>query len=376
MDSALISYSTFVPPRRPRERQPGSCVTFVLILVLLIVSAPILTPQALAFHDGGTATCEACHVMHSATPGEVLMDGSAPLLTASTASDVCLSCHSDDGVLSSNPLLPGPQRGAGDFVFLLEDNLNDASDGLSNPIEGNAAGHNILSLDHGLNADPRWPTAPGGNFPSSQLGCTSCHDPHGNNNFRLLYGAGEIQGGVAVFTAEAPLAVGLDITDGLQTESLNQHTAYISGMSAWCANCHGYYHDDGSSSTFKHKFSSEFERDIVTNYVRYEGTTSPTSGLAPTAYLPETPFEDPDADINRTQGPGTGSNTMCLTCHRAHASSGPASGRWDFRAIDLTLDGQMSGSFPLPSPYSTGPQNQLCNKCHGYGRRFPEYHSD
>ena len=207
----------------------------------LLAGILVLSPaySARAFHDGGAAECAACHVMHDAADGEVLMDGSSPLLTAASASDVCLSCHEGaDGVMAANPLLPGLLRGAGDFVFLLEDNLNDAPDGLAAPIAGHAAGHSIVSMAYGLEPDPRWTHAPGGNFPSSQLGCTSCHDPHGNSNFRMLNGAGEIQGGAAVFVYDAPQAAGLDVTDPTAVETRNRHTAYIRGMSDWCANCH------------------------------------------------------------------------------------------------------------------------------------------
>jgi hypothetical protein len=39
-------------------------------------------------------------------------------------------------------------------------------------------GHNIVAVDFGYLADAATPTAPGGTFPSAQLGCQSCHDPH------------------------------------------------------------------------------------------------------------------------------------------------------------------------------------------------------
>ena len=55
---------------------------------------------------------------------------------------------------------------------------------------------------------------------------------------------------------------------------------------------------------------------------------------------------------------------MCLTCHRAHASSGPNAGRWDFNITFLSEDGLESGSYPLPDPYADPAQRSLCNKCH------------
>jgi hypothetical protein len=55
---------------------------------------------------------------------------------------------------------------------------------------------------------------------------------------------------------------------------------------------------------------------------------------------------------------------MCLTCHRAHASSAPDAGRWDFNVTLLHEDGDESGSYEIPDPYSSVNQRSLCNKCH------------
>ena len=63
------------------------------------------------------------------------------------------------------------------------------------------------------------------------------------------------------------------------------------------------------------------------------------------------------------------SRMMCLSCHRAHASSAPYAGRWDFNIQTWADEGMLSGSYPIPNPYPiVGPdQGQLCEKCHGTG---------
>ena len=63
-------------------------------------------------------------------------------------------------------------------------------------------------------------------------------------------------------------------------------------------------------------------------------------------------------------GPDGGGRVHCLTCHRAHASSAPQAGRWDFAVEFLIDDGVSSGSHALPSPYPALEQDSLCNKCH------------
>ena len=53
-----------------------------------------------------------------------------------------------------------------------------------------------------------------------------------------------------------------------------------------------------------------------------------------------------------------------MTCHRAHASSAPASGRWDWNTRTLGNDGANSGSWPIPNPYVDPAQRSLCLQCH------------
>jgi hypothetical protein len=306
--------------------------------------------------------------MHNSQDG-VFIDpdnpnGNAWLLTKATPSDVCLECHATrlGAVFGNDPLAPPPERGGGNFVFLLEDNINDGHGGGADPILGHAAGHSIISASQGVDQDPVLSTSPGGTFPSSQLACSSCHDPHGTDSFRLLYGAGRIiQGGVSVFLNDAPVAEGLTIFGA--PESSANHTAYQDGMSAWCGNCHGDFHDEAGGRLI-HPSGSSLGGTIATAYNLYNGSDDLQGGAQPTAYLAEVPFEDASAATNSTAGPTAGSRVMCLTCHRAHATSAPDAGRWDFSVTFLHEDGAESGSYPMPDPYASLNQRSLCNKCH------------
>jgi len=339
------------------------------IIILLSAWSPAQVPAA-GFHAGGSSSCATCHVMHASNDGMVVVVDSEPLLLAETASDLCLSCHDQDSVFGFDPLTPPPELGAGNFVFLLEDNLNDAPDGQTLIIPGEAAGHNITSMIMGTQPDSRWQESPGGNFPTSELGCTSCHDPHGNTNFRMLNGVGPVQGDVADFVNPAPLAVGLDITDPLATEANDQHTAYLAGMSEWCANCHGQFHQEDPSAPFTHPTDTALASEQMTIYNRYNGDDDPLGGSQATAYLKNVPFEHPGAAVNSSAGPSPGSRLMCLSCHRAHASSAPAAARWDMRVSKLEQDGVVSGSYSIPNPYPGDVQGALCRKCHPKGQNF------
>lgn len=343
--------------------------------LLAIVTALALpgTP-ARAFHGGGVASCGSCHVTHNSADGSPIVPGPANdyALRSTTASELCLLCHAQSAgmVLGLNPLAPPPERGGGNFVFLLEENLNDAADGATRPIAGSAAGHNLVAPVFGLTADTRHGVSPGGSFPAAEMGCTSCHDPHGRSNFRMLWGAGTIRNGLFVFGAPAPEASGLPLTAGA-VEGRGAHSAYVSGMSAWCGNCHGDYHRTVGTERFEHPNDALLTIAVVDQYNRYQGVLNPTSGSPLDAYLPEVPFEDVAAAVGSTAGPTSTSRLSCLSCHRAHASSAPAAGRWDFAIATLGADGVVSGSWPIPNPYGDPSQPALCWKCHAGGAAPP-----
>ncbi len=193
------------------------------------------------------------------------------------------------------------------------------------------------------------------------MSCTSCHDPHGTSDFRFLYGAGRVvQDGVATFTNAAPDADGLSIFFG--AEGPTSHTAYRGGMSAWCGNCHGDFHNNNTQLV--HPSGMTVGATIAQTYNLYNGTVDQTGGAEATAYLAEVPFEDAANTTDSTAGPTATSQVSCITCHRAHATSAPDAGRWDFSVALLEEDGAESGSYAIPDPYNNPNQRSLCNKCH------------
>jgi hypothetical protein len=331
------------------------------VLIALGISIVCAWP-VLAFHDQGVADCSGCHTMHNSKDGAPL-NASGPydwLLLDAKPSDVCLGCHAEGlgAVLVPDPLAPSTERGGGNFTFLLEDNINDGHGGASEPILGYEAGHNIDAPSKGVAPDPVISTSPGGAFSASNMSCTSCHDPHGNASFRLLNGVGAIQDGLFTFTRPAPDAVGLSLFGA--GESNTNHTAYKSGMSNWCGNCHGDFHASGE---LIHPSGASIGGTIAAVYNAYNGTSAQTGGSAATAYLAAVPFEDAANTTSSTAGPSGSSKVSCITCHRAHATSSPNAGRWDFNVPGLAEDGHESGSYPIPNPYDEF-QRSLCNKCH------------
>jgi predicted CXXCH cytochrome family protein len=290
------------------------------------------------------------------------------LLIAGSATETCLSCHGPSlgRVLDGAPRTPPPERGPGNFIFLAEENLNDGSDGLSAWVPGERAGHNLQAPGYGLQHDLRFTTSPGGDYPSDRLGCVSCHDPHGNGRYRLLYDAGQTTPDGFLYLYPAPEADGPGFAD--PPESRDGHVAYRAGWSLWCANCHGLYHAEGVRD-FMHPVEGTLRGGIWAIYNAYDGTARAQDGDVLTAYLPEVPIQDPGTSTTSTEGAAPASEISCLSCHRAHASSAPASLRWDPQVLRLAQDGVISGSWPLPNPYGDPGQTSLCNKCHAMETR-------
>ena len=84
-------------------------------------------------------------------------------------------------------MAPLQRTPGGDFGWLKK-NYTFTVRGTTTTEDGATHGHNIVAADYGYVVDPTNATAPGGTFPSAQLACKSCHDPHGKYR-RLQSGA-------------------------------------------------------------------------------------------------------------------------------------------------------------------------------------------
>jgi hypothetical protein len=291
---------------------------------------------------------------------------------------MCLSCHAAYGQFDGG-LGYGP---GGDFYWLTK-TFSWTAHGSTTTSTGDSHGHNVISPAHGIQADQTLLNAPGGTFDSDWLTCTSCHDPHGNQSFRLLYGSslGPIYvGGRYNFTDDAPLAKGdsrRTYVGGGGNETNTQHTIYKNGMGNWCANCHSAFHS-GNTTNFVHPIDEPLN-GLADNYNAYVSSDDPTGGSQATAYWGLVPFEAVDVDLSTADvndypfGPAANDQVMCVTCHRSHASAFPDGGRWDFGETwivdshpQLTDTGASASDVANKYYQYTFVNNQrsLCNKCH------------
>ncbi len=356
-------------------------------LTLIAILFIRFNPAAQAFHDGGTGDCDECHEVH--TSGEYPDER---VLRGSDASSTCLRCHAKMGepynVLSDD----GSSFTAGGDFFWLQRSYTWTENGRSHTSPGDRHGHNVVAADYNLHSDASFVTGPGGQYMSSNLSCTSCHDPHRKNtggesitgsgsyeagdslgDYRLLAGVGYTTNGT-LFTNPPPVA----LSPTYWGESDENHVDYGSGMSEWCGNCHGAMVSGMSVEHPSGEFAL-FTNETATAYASYL-RTGDFSGSADSSFLALVPFErgvsDPSMlDPTSTSGPESKvSNVMCLTCHRAHGSAFEAAGRWDFSATFL------ANSHPGPNTGGAGAMNSyygrdivaefgeyqrsLCDKCH------------
>ncbi|MBN2332758.1 MAG: cytochrome C [Deltaproteobacteria bacterium] len=367
------------------------------------------TGTGFAFHGGGVAHCDGCHTMHNSADNPAEGAANSMLLTGSDASSTCLNCHAGGGgyhVMSTD----GSNTNAGGDFYWVNNAYTLTVRGTVNTYAGDNAGHNMVAADYGMTADARADNlqAPGGTYAANLLGCTSCHDAHGQvnggtsngtapisasgsygaaeptdgsilGNYRLLgdsqYTAGNTDADGFAFNADAPIAR----ASGSNGASVD----YGSNMSEWCANCHGDFLVGGSAA-HKHPAGNDVHLNgYGTNYNSYVATGDFT-GLQATSYDALVPFERGvvtgtwDLDPTSTAGPDNNSNVSCLTCHRAHSSAFNNMGRWDFE-VEMLAESHVLESADVPATavpyYADGAaidivtkygeyQRSLCNKCH------------
>lgn len=354
-----------------------------------------------AFHAGGVAECSGCHSMHAANPD-------APFLLVGTdQSSTCLNCHEHAGDAGPDSyhvstaagdmppgVAPRQRTPGGDFGWLKK-SYTFNSGGSMVTENGSRHGHNIVAADFGYAVDPVHPQAPGGTFPSAQLACQSCHDPHGRYRrlstgviatagapivdsgsydnspapasgqavgvYRLLAGAGYTKGGVTY--AGVPAAVAPASYN--RTEASSQtRVAYGHSLTGghtswgrWCATCHPDMHSD-TSPIFVHPVDRNLSGTVVSAYNAYVATGKLT-GAPANSYLTLVPFAETTAnyatlaahaksDGSYLQGPSGSSRINCLSCHRAHAGGWEHALRWNGESTFLVYGGAWPGTDTTP----------------------------
>jgi cytochrome c553 len=360
-----------------------------LIKLLLVIAAAAAMTLALggnasAFHGDGVAYCSGCHTMHNSQDGQPVAPEGATgdyLLRQVDGSSTCLRCHAEYGQRTET----GNGYGAGGDFYWLTKTYTWESHGAKEST-GDSHGHNIIAADFGLlTSDAKLLNkAPGGTF-DHELSCASCHDPHGNGNYNLLRGLESHDGAnfpeAPIVSGTGRLTVPKTVNSRSNPEEDTNHVVYGSGMSRWCAACHTDFFDGARM----HPADAPMNTTLRDNYNGYISTDNPTGGSSTTAYTTLVPFQTGARDLallpdnNSTEGPSSGAQVACISCHRAHATAFPDIGRWFFDTENLTDDSHpkvgdsglgvddVVNSYygrSIAERFPAAEQRSLCNKCH------------
>ncbi|MDH4231044.1 MAG: cytochrome C [Nitrospirota bacterium] len=375
-----------------------------LKLSLVIVAAALITfgfyGTSQAFHSGGVAECGGCHSMHTPAPG-----GSF-LLVGTDQSSTCLSCHEHAGDTGPSSyhistaeadmpagVAPLQRTPGGDFGWLKK-TYSFTVRGTTTTEDGATHGHNIIAVDKGYAVDPVNATAPGGTFPSAQLACNSCHDPHGQYRrlsdgtisksgapiigngsyntsatpaagqavgvYRLLAGAGYTKDGITfngVPAAKTPSTYNrTEATTQTRTAYGVANTGGHETWGNWCSTCHPDMHSTGN---YVHPVVEGLGSTIATLYGQYVKSGDMTGTLA-SSFSSLVPFATNSSDYtalaalavnNDSQlgGPGSSDQVMCLSCHRAHASGWEYGLRWNMEGEFIVYNSLYPGTDTTPT---------------------------
>ena len=213
--------------------------------------------------------------------------------------------------------------------------------------------------------------------------------------YRILGGAGykpKSIAGPAFGAATHPPVALAPKTYNRSEATTDTRVAYGSGMSEWCANCHGELLENAYVSgealhTHPAGNTALLGATIAANYNTYvsSGITTGTVGVA--GYSSLVPFEEGTGvaksvlathavnDGSQDGGPSASSNVSCLSCHRAHAGAFKSMLRYDPASLMTTDTGTYStfadvdaatvqAYYGRPANSFGNFQRALCNKCH------------
>ena len=297
---------------------------------LIVLFIPLMIVRANGGpHGGYTATtdaCAGCHRAHTAAAASLLID-SVP--------NLCFTCHGSSATGAATNVTDGVYEGVGGGNLLAGGFVNYQGVPVTSTHSVNGTWQNAWgsgttwnstyecagchNADSGLvwpgaptwGISPgAWPTYPGrGENVTMPLTCTSCHDPHGGRNYRVL----QQRLHPPAAQQEDPPGYVLVTSNETGGQNPNQpgyaanytNPAYRLGLGDWCTGCHFTYHQNISAMPF----NAEDGKGRIT---RYRHNMNVTLGALTTTL----PLEDPSGN-----GASADDQLFCLSCHFAHGSN-------------------------------------------------------
>jgi cytochrome c1 len=386
---------------------------FSLVFCLVLAMSLVFVGSAFANfgpHGGygqDTDGCAACHRAHTSFSSATFEPKDSGITTpgafpsallvgqSSTISDFCYACHGNNAIGAATNVQygvfdSGPSSSATGFsggvpvLYSTESSFNA-------PLNGGGFVQAAKNWDWEANATPVYQAvtsahtmertnvlwgAGNGADQSMYLTCTSCHDPHGSSNYRLLKDSvnGHTVGGYTkVGATYIPDAFVYSVETGYPTtgdggwlkgdagaaQMASYRPNYTGGdeiksgtqgksLSTWCAACHENYNETTGTKNY-----GAYEPAGVGAQVRHrhpvDVALTAGDGILQIAAEDVANGETIDPRIPLEQNPipggdGRDNQVGCLTCHLAHGSS-------------QTMAGWAAASLGSAAPYMPSPDS-------------------
>lgn len=324
----------------------------LLVLGVVAVGVAQATGGPHGSYEAATDMCAACHRIHTAQYPKLLLNSNTTL---------CMTCHGPAATGADTNVYDGMYEGtahgtqqaglnSGGFAYAVQDTSLAGA-----PTSGAVtSAHEVEGITGYSPAATMWGAgaANSGAGSAFDIYCTSCHNPHGGNNYRIL----------------KDLVSGVPITVTQTDEASKSYTtpAYTKApgtgqweISSFCVACHTRYTStvggSGGASSADNMFTYRHRID------------APSGSLLKGAYYTFTAaISLPVSTVNG--GPPTSSpdnrSMVCLTCHFAHgskASMGTESGGITWPGGAGTPNG--NGRSSLLRLDNRG----VCQNCHNKG---------
>ena len=332
--------------RRPALSGRHVAVTLGAVGLALAFAAPAAAdggPHVATVNSGSSSLtadrCAGCHRAHAALGPN--------LIAAATETALCLTCHGSTGAGATTNVVDGVEAGTshglrgGGFVNAL---MNTAWDGAAVSRPATSA-----HLYDGTTATTMWGSGAIGSGVGQTgvtLACVSCHNPHGNNSYRIL----------RPIPTGAPATTGITVAEqttkvytvasaqnryfGEQYGNATYDWEWQYELVEWCAQCHTRY--DAYAENNAAPPGSTSSGDPIFNYrhmTRFGPWYWPGSSSPGYCQLCHPPDGTGPADDPFGVGYETAHEATCQNCHVAHGSSarmGTYSGSvaWPDQAMD------------------------------------------
>ncbi|HEX9243962.1 MAG TPA: cytochrome c3 family protein [Anaeromyxobacter sp.] len=254
----------------------------VAAVLLLLALAP-RRGGAGDWHQGALLLCTDCHTTHNSSNGGPMRYDASPALTTyllrgADQLSLCLACHD------------GSQPGAPDVLAPVGYASNPAAGTFASRDGSAGFGHLLLGTAQQVPLGSKQMT----------LTCSSCHDSHGNGNYRNLRfrPGGSVDPDLVLSVDQVKRPDGTNPADVYDGSNL----VYRSGMTAWCVDCH----DQAPSGHAAHSNDKTIFGSTIASFDAWSAAT----GV-------RVPVENPtDPRI-----PSSDDRIECMTCHYGHGST-------------------------------------------------------